>query len=119
MIETVRIIGSYLRSRIRPYKKEENVEQWISNRFGRRLYRTFFKTYTEKVWGMPCTEIQAEWAAQRIKGLSLISAVRNALFPGGRAKAKTLIDEFQYPERGPGQMWRCWPSASKGKVRRF
>jgi protoporphyrinogen oxidase len=81
------------------------VEQWVSNRFGRRLYGTFFKTYTEKVWGMPCTEIRAEWAAQRIKGLSLISAVRNALLPGGRAKAKTLIDEFQYPERGPGQMW--------------
>jgi protoporphyrinogen oxidase len=104
-IESVRIIGSYLRSRIFPYKKEENVEQWVSNRFGRRLYGTFFKTYTEKVWGMPCTEIRAEWAAQRIKGLSLISAVRNALLPGGRAKAKTLIDEFQYPERGPGQMW--------------
>lgn len=104
-IESARIIGSYVRSLICPYNKEENLEEWISNRFGRRLYRTFFKTYTEKVWGVPCTEIRAEWAAQRIKGLSLTTAVRNALFPGGGAKAKTLIDQFQYPERGPGQMW--------------
>jgi protoporphyrinogen oxidase len=104
-IESTRIMGSYIRSQMFPYKKEENLEQWVSNRFGRRLYGTFFKTYTEKVWGVPCTEIRAEWAAQRIKGLSLATAVRNALFPSRGAKVKTLIDEFQYPERGPGQMW--------------
>ena len=77
----------------------------MSNRFGRRLYRTFFKTYTEKVWGMPCTSIRAEWAAQRIKGLSLRTAVQKAVL-GNRGKSiKTLIEEFRYPERGPGMMW--------------
>jgi protoporphyrinogen oxidase len=105
LIEAVRIMASYLQSRISPYKEEENLEQWVSNRFGRRLYEIFFKTYTEKVWGVPCTEIRAEWAAQRIKGLSLTSAVRNALFPQNKPKVKTLIDKFEYPERGPGQMW--------------
>ena len=69
--ECVRIMASYLRARLFPMKPEENFEQWVSNRFGRRLYRIFFKTYTEKVWGIPCTEIRAEWAAQRIQGLSL------------------------------------------------
>jgi protoporphyrinogen oxidase len=104
-LESARIMGSYVRARFFPYKKEENLEQWVSNRFGRRLYGTFFKTYTEKVWGVPCTEIRAEWAAQRIKGLSLTTAVRNALFPNRGANIKTLIEEFRYPERGPGQMW--------------
>jgi protoporphyrinogen oxidase len=104
-LESVRIIASYIHSKFSPYREEENLEQWVSNRFGRRLYQIFFKTYTEKVWGTPCTEIRAEWAAQRIKGLSLSTAIRNALFKPKRPHVKTLIDEFQYPERGPGQMW--------------
>jgi protoporphyrinogen oxidase len=104
-IESVRILLSYLRSALFPTPKEENLEEWVSNRFGKRLYQIFFKTYTEKVWGVPCTSIQAEWAAQRIRGLSLMTAVRNALFPSKSPKAKTLIDRFHYPERGPGQMW--------------
>jgi protoporphyrinogen oxidase len=104
-VESVRILLSYLRSALFPTPKEDNLEEWVSNRFGRRLYQIFFKTYTEKVWGVPCTSIQAEWAAQRIRGLSLMSAVRNALFPSKTPKAKTLIDRFHYPERGPGQMW--------------
>ncbi len=104
-IETVRIIFSYLRSRLVYYHNEQNLEQWVSNRFGKRLYEIFFKTYTEKVWGVPCTEIRAEWAAQRIQGLSLTSAVRNALFKQKRTSVKTLINSFHYPERGPGQMW--------------
>ncbi len=104
-VESVRILLSYLRSALFPTPKEENLEEWVSNRFGRRLYQIFFKTYTEKVWGVPCTSIQAEWAAQRIRGLSLMTAVRNALFPSKSPKAKTLIDRFHYPERGPGQMW--------------
>jgi protoporphyrinogen oxidase len=103
VIESTRILLSYLRSRIRPYPEETTFEQWVSNRFGERLYRTFFKTYTEKVWGIPCHELQADWAAQRIKGLSLAAAVANALF--GRQKAKSLIDEFDYPRKGPGMMW--------------
>jgi protoporphyrinogen oxidase len=104
-VESVRILLSYFHSSLFPTPKEDNLEEWVSNRFGKRLYQIFFKTYTEKVWGVPCTSIQAEWAAQRIRGLSLMSAVRNALFPSKTPKAKTLIDKFHYPERGPGQMW--------------
>jgi len=105
IIESVRILLSYFRSALFPTPKEDNLEEWVCNRFGKRLYQIFFKTYTEKVWGVPCTSIQAEWAAQRIRGLSLVTAVRNALFPSRTPKAKTLIDRFHYPERGPGQMW--------------
>ena len=97
---------SYLWSHLRPYPVEENFEQWVSNRFGKRLYNTFFKTYTEKVWGIPCTEIRAEWAAQRIQGLSLAKAILNAASLQKRGDSiKTLINEFQYPRFGPGQMW--------------
>jgi protoporphyrinogen oxidase len=104
-METVRIVFSYLRSRLVYYHNEQNLEQWVSNRFGKRLYQIFFKTYTEKVWGVPCTEIRAEWAAQRIQGLSLTTAIRNALFKQKGTSVKTLINSFHYPERGPGQMW--------------
>lgn len=105
LFESVRILASYVKSRLMPTPKEENLEEWVCNRFGRRLYEIFFKTYTEKVWGVPCTTIRAEWAAQRIKGLSLLTAVRNAILPPKNNNVKTLIDKFQYPERGPGQMW--------------
>ena len=82
------------------------MEDWVVERFGNRLYRTFFKSYTEKVWGIPCDKIQAEWAAQRIKGLSLKKAVINAMC--GSNDTKTLIKEFDYPIYGPGMMWeRC------------
>src|ERR671938_2037521 len=74
----VLILLSYLKAHLRPNQVEENLEQWVSNRFGRRLYRIFFKTYTEKVWGIPCTEIRAEWAAQRIQRLSLARAIMSA-----------------------------------------
>ncbi|HEY7534845.1 MAG TPA: FAD-dependent oxidoreductase, partial [Thermodesulfobacteriota bacterium] len=103
------ILLSYLKSRLFPDKPEETFEQWISNRFGKRLYKTFFKTYTEKVWGIPCSEIRAEWAAQRIKGLSLIAALKNALLDQKNshkgAIIRTLIDSFHYPKLGPGMMW--------------
>jgi len=105
LVEAIHIMASYLRARIFPSSKEENLEQWVCNRFGRRLYQNFFKTYTEKVWGIPCSEIHAEWAAQRIRGLSLTTALRNALGKKKKPEAKTLIHEFRYPERGPGQMW--------------
>lgn len=92
-----------------PIKPEKSFADWVSNRFGDRLFNIFFKTYTEKVWGMPCTELSADWAAQRIKGLSLITAIKNALFPQkkgeGAELVKTLIDEFEYPKLGPGMMW--------------
>ncbi|MBU0484649.1 MAG: FAD-dependent oxidoreductase [Proteobacteria bacterium] len=103
IIESLLIIASYLKAQVCPLTPEANFEQWVANRFGWRLYRTFFKTYTEKVWGMPCDQIQAAWAAQRIKGLSLKSAVINAMFGGGTAKS--LIDSFKYPRKGPGMMW--------------
>ena len=99
------IMASFAKSRVLPHREEENLEQWVSNRFGTRLYRTFFKTYTEKVWGIPCTEIRADWAAQRIKNLSLTKAVWNALT--GANDTASLIEEFQYPRLGPGQMWEA------------
>jgi protoporphyrinogen oxidase len=102
----IRIVMSYLRSHWWPHPVEENFEQWVTNRFGRRLYQIFFKTYTEKVWGIPCTEIRAEWAAQRIQGLSLAKAILSAAALNKRSTSiKTLINEFEYPRLGPGQMW--------------
>ena len=102
----IMMVTSYMWSHLRPYPVEENLEQWVSNRFGKRLYRIFFKTYTEKVWGIPCTEIRAEWAAQRIQGLSLAKAIIHAASLQKRSDSiKTLINEFQYPRLGPGQMW--------------
>ena len=105
IFQSVGILVSYIWSQFFPYKEEQTFEQWVSNRFGKRLYEIFFKTYTEKVWGIPCNEISAEWAAQRIKGLSLPTAIRNALFPPRGDVIKTLIEEFHYPKRGPGMMW--------------
>jgi protoporphyrinogen oxidase len=106
LVDTVLVLLSYIRARLWPSKVEENFEQWVSNRFGRRLYEIFFKTYTEKVWGIPCTEIRAEWAAQRIQGLSLAKAIWSATTLQRRANGiKTLINEFDYPRLGPGQMW--------------
>lgn len=105
-VDSVSIVLSYIWWHFRPYPEEENFEQWVTNRFGKRLYEIFFKTYTEKVWGIPCTEIRAEWAAQRIKGLSLARALLSAASVNKRStKIKTLINEFQYPRLGPGQMW--------------
>jgi protoporphyrinogen oxidase len=104
--ESALILASYARARLLPSSTEQNFEQWVSNRFGKRLYETFFKSYTEKVWGVPCTEIGAEWAAQRIKSLSLGAAVKNAFFKPKKARIKSLIDTFHYPARGPGQMWQ-------------
>jgi len=103
--ESALILLSYLRAKLMPHSSVVNLEQWVSNRFGRRLYETFFKTYTEKVWGIPCTEIGAEWAAQRIKSLSLGAALRNGIFPAKNAQIKSLVERFHYPDRGPGQMW--------------
>jgi protoporphyrinogen oxidase len=96
---------SYLWAAVKPKGPEENFEQWVSNRFGKRLYNHFFKSYTEKVWGVPTTELRAEWAAQRIKGLSFFSAAKAAFFGNKGNKIKSLIDAFQYPRYGPGQMW--------------
>ena len=107
---SILIVTSYLYAQLFPSREEETLEQWVSNRFGQRLFKIFFKTYTEKVWGMPCSEIRGEWAAQRIKGLSLVTALKNALVGNGNGNrknvVKTLIDQFDYPKFGPGMMWQ-------------
>ncbi len=110
IFESLRCGFSYVLARLLPEKPEDNFEAWVSNRFGRRLFQIFFKSYTEKVWGMPCRQIGAEWAAQRIRGLSFLSVVWNALKPKKKPKdkgrvIKTLINEFEYPRLGPGMMW--------------
>lgn len=111
IIESGLCVLSYMRYRAFPIREPKNFEEWVTNQFGARLYRTFFKTYTEKVWGMPCREISADWAAQRIKGLSLAKAVKESLFPSkpkaGKEVIKTLINEFHYPRLGPGMMWEA------------
>lgn len=113
--ESIRILAGYLRRRLSPIAPETSLADWITNRFGRRLFEIFFKGYTEKVWGMPCEEIRAQWAAQRIRGLSLRTAVFSMLFPvwrrGGRLR--TLTDQFLYPRLGPGMMW----DALAGQIR--
>lgn len=113
-VESVRCVASYLASKLGAKVEARSFEDWVSRQFGRRLYEIFFKTYTEKVWGMPCTEISADWAAQRIKGLSLSAALMNALSSNlfeqksGEETVKTLIRSFRYPRLGPGMMWeRC------------
>ncbi len=115
-VDAVRCLVSYLWAKARPFDDPRNFEQWVINQFGRRLYEIFFKHYTEKVWGMPCTAISADWAAQRIKGLSLVgafwdavkSAVGQRQNTGGPDVVKTLITQFRYPRKGPGMLWeRC------------
>jgi protoporphyrinogen oxidase len=103
-LELVRSLASYARARLRRHDEAETYEEWVSARFGRRLFALFFKTYTEKVWGVPTDELRAEWAAQRISDLSVASALRAAL-PGRNETPKSLIEEFRYPRLGPGQMW--------------
>ena len=106
IIESIKCVLSYVWVRIHPPKDQSTLEGWVAARFGWRLYRTFFKTYNEKVWGVPASEIPADWAAQRIKNLSLFNAVVNALLPKRNQKDITsLIEEFQYPKLGPGMMW--------------
>ena len=119
-VELARCMGSYARAAVRRDKVDDSLEDWVSNRFGRRLFELFFKSYTEKVWGVPTTEIRAEWAAQRIKGLSFFSAARAAFFGNKDDKVKSLISEFNYPRFGPGQMWEAMRAAIEeqgGEVR--
>ncbi len=112
VFEAARCVLSYVKARLRPTPNPRSFEDWVTNQFGARLFNIFFKTYTEKVWGMSCKEISADWAAQRIKGLSLKTAILNALWPRKKAKnkgqvIKTLIDSFRYPRQGPGMMWEA------------
>ena len=110
LLESTLCMLSFAKARLDPIPNPKTFEDWVSNQFGQRLFRIFFKTYTEKVWGMSCREISADWAAQRIKGLSLGSAIKHAILPKRKPKdrtqvVKTLIDTFRYPRKGPGMMW--------------
>ncbi|MEM1052950.1 MAG: NAD(P)/FAD-dependent oxidoreductase [Pseudomonadota bacterium] len=106
-------MASYLKYKLFPIKDVKSFEDWTTNQFGKKLYSIFFKTYTEKVWGMPCDEMSADWAAQRIKGLSLWNAVMDGLKrslglnkkPNDGQEVKTLLETFRYPRLGPGMMW--------------
>jgi protoporphyrinogen oxidase len=105
-LEALRMVLSYVRWHLFPHPVEETFEQWVTNRFGKRMFETFFKTYTEKVWGIPCSELKAEWAAQRIKDLSLKTVLVNFISTP-RTQIRTLIEEFEYPRLGPGMMWNA------------
>src|SRR4051794_22224220 len=104
-VELTRAMLSYIRAALKRKGDEVTYEQWVSNRFGKRLFNLFFKSYTEKVWGVPTSEIRADWAAQRIKNLSFFSAAKAAFFGNKGNKVTSLIDSFNYPRYGPGQMW--------------
>jgi protoporphyrinogen oxidase len=112
-IESALCMASFGWAKLRPIKDPETFHQWVRNQFGERLFGIFFKTYTEKVWGMSCDEISADWAAQRIKGLDLLAAVLDGVKRSlGVSRAagggpKTLIESFRYPRRGPGMMWEA------------
>ena len=105
LLESVLVGLSFVRIKLFPQPRIRTFEEWVSQQFGRRLFRIFFKTYTEKVWGVPCDQISAAWAAQRIKDLSLKSLIKSALGGSRSKKIRTLIPEFHYPERGPGMMY--------------
>jgi len=104
-VDLTKALLSYLWAQLKPKGREDTFEEWVSNRFGRWLFNEFFKSYTEKLWGVSTSEIRADWAAQRIKGLSFFSAAKSAFFGNKGNKIKSLISEFHYPRYGPGQMW--------------
>ena len=119
-VEAVRCLGSYTRARLTPIKNPRTLEEWVRNQFGWRLYSIFFKTYTEKVWGISTRELSADWAAQRIKSLDLWTVIRTALLPRRKPRKRgeivtTLIDRFRYPRLGPGQMWERVAQITDGK----
>jgi len=111
LLEAVKCVGSYLKFKFFPIKEPKSFQEWVTNQFGKRLFEIFFKSYTEKVWGMSCAEISADWASQRIKGLSLGEAVFNSLpkflrrLKFSKATIRTLSDKFDYPRLGPGELW--------------
>lgn len=106
--ELAHAIFSFGVAKVKSNGNEQTFEDWVSNRFGKKLFNTFFKTYTEKVWGIPCNEIGAEWASQRIKGLDIIQVIKNSFQSSSNNKPKTLVDQFDYPVLGAGQMYETW-----------
>jgi protoporphyrinogen oxidase len=118
-VEALKCLGSYAREWVRSTPRNVSFEDWVRHRFGRRLFELFFKTYSEKLWGIPCHELDADFAAQRIKKLSLSEAVKSALFPENRKKHRTLVDEFAYPLGGTGSVYERMAEATRrrgGKV---
>jgi len=121
-LEAALCLASYARARLQPVKNPRSLEQWVRNQFGWRLYSIFFKTYTEKVWGISTKELSADWAAQRIKSLDLWVVIRSALLPRRRPRKRgeivtTLIDRFRYPRFGPGQVWERVAEIARSKGR--
>ena len=124
MLRTLKIGFSYLRVALFPARQVDNLEQFFISRFGRELYNTFFRSYTEKVWGVPCTEISAEWGAQRVKGLSITKTILHVLkktfAPSGDVRQKgtetSLIEQFLYPKLGPGSCGKSLPAKSLRKA---
>ncbi len=114
LVRSMAVLLSLLRSKLFPYKPETTFTQWVSNRFGRKLFELFFRTYTEKVWGISCDELSANWAAQRIKNLSLVKAILRAAGLGGKRSIASLIEEFNYPAHGPGQMYEAMAREAEG-----
>ncbi len=106
ILEAIKCVFSYLRARISPFKHDDKFDIWVMNRFGRRLFQIFFKSYTEKLWGIKCSELDADFAAQRIKKLSFYEAVKGALFGNRNNKHRTLVDEFAYPKLGAGDVYK-------------
>ncbi len=116
--ESQLILLSYLRWHFFPYREEESFEHWVTNRFGQRLFRTFFQAYTEKVWGISCQELKADWAAQRIQDLSFWTVLRSML--GAKTGIRTLTESFYYPRLGPGMLWQTLGAqieSSGGEIR--
>jgi protoporphyrinogen oxidase len=121
--ESARCLVSYALRKALPHKNPKSFHQWVANQFGERLFSIFFKTYTEKVWGISCDEISADWAAQRIKGLNLWAAASNGIRRSLNAKTaaptpktiKTLIESFEYPRKGPGMMWEAATAKTKAQ----
>lgn len=120
VIESILTGFSYIFARIKSYlkfSKINNFEDWVVDKFGKKLFNNFFKNYTEKVWGIDCSEIGSDWAAQRIKGLSLSTAIKFALFPNSKKRPKTLVDKFYYPKLGAGMLWEKFEdSISKNEI---
>lgn len=104
-LRSVHAVLSYMAARVSPHPDESTFEGWVTNRFGRILFETFFKTYTEKLWGLSCEDIGADWASQRIKGLSLLEAIRNAFLGNAGGRVKSLVDQFEFPRLGTGMFY--------------
>ena len=106
IIQSTACVLSYIHAKLFPIKDESTFEAWVTNRFGKRLFTIFFKSYSEKLWGISCKELDADFAAQRIKKLSLYEAIKAALVQSGKTKHKTLVDEFAYPHQGAGEVYQ-------------